>query len=291
MTKAPTARILDVTLEQYHADPCATPSLSQSLSHTMLTESPAHAYLKHPKLGLKAEEPDDPTAAMLRGTLTHKLTLGKGADVVIVEAKDWRTKAAQEAKIAALANGQVPVLAHVYAEVDAAVKAILAKLADRGIILDGQSEVAVEWTEEIDPERRVLCRAMLDHLAMRSAPVVYDLKTISGAHPMKCAARAYDMGYDIQAHAYRSAVRKLYPEHVGREDFVFIFAETTPPYAVTLARPNGEMEQLGRSRWERALLSWYNCLTFDKWPEYTEEIVHLAPPPWAMAKEMGMGEF
>ena len=45
------ARILDVTHEQYLADPCATPSLNQSTAHVMLTKSPLHAWHQHPRLG------------------------------------------------------------------------------------------------------------------------------------------------------------------------------------------------------------------------------------------------
>lgn len=88
-----TARILNVSEAAYHADPCPSPSLSQSIAHTLITQSPRHARLEHPRLGGQQRAS---TKAMDEGAILHKLLLGAGADFEMVVADDWRTKAAKE---------------------------------------------------------------------------------------------------------------------------------------------------------------------------------------------------
>ena len=65
----------DLPEHEYHSDPCDSPSLSASIAQTIVLESPAHAWLQHPRFGGKQIEP---TKEMDRGTLVHALLLGKG---------------------------------------------------------------------------------------------------------------------------------------------------------------------------------------------------------------------
>jgi hypothetical protein len=99
----PFARLLDCSKEQYHADPTEVPSLSYSVAKILLTESPMHAYYYHPRLGGHVREQ---TKAMGKGQVIHKLLLGIGADIVVVRADNFRTKAAQELRDAAIAAGK-----------------------------------------------------------------------------------------------------------------------------------------------------------------------------------------
>ncbi|WP_242401117.1 hypothetical protein [Acetobacter okinawensis] len=45
-----TPGIYDLPEAQYHADPCPTPSLSNSVARILLDESPMHAHFSHPRL-------------------------------------------------------------------------------------------------------------------------------------------------------------------------------------------------------------------------------------------------
>ena len=76
-----TARILNCSPGDYYRDPCAVPSLSQSIAHTLVTQSPLHAWSEHPRLGNQRKPA---SKAMDVGSLIHKLVLGKGVDVEIV---------------------------------------------------------------------------------------------------------------------------------------------------------------------------------------------------------------
>lgn len=234
------ARILNVTPAEYLADPCATPSLSSSIAHTIVARSPLHAWSEHPRFG---NQRSDPTTATAEGSLLHRFLLGKGANVAIIHADDFRTKAAREERDQAIASGQLPMLARQYHAIAAAAETLRGKLAAFGIELAGESEVAIEWSEpgEHGP---VLCRGMMDHLIVERG-AIYDIKKIRSAHPRTCARHAVEYGYDIQHAAYTSGFEKLRPELAGRIDMVFVFLELEPPYAVVPARLDGGLRELG----------------------------------------------
>ena len=271
---------LTCSADEYLADPCATPSLSASTAKTLVLRSPAHAWAEHPRLG--GERPE-PTVEMDRGTLIHTLLLGDGPELEVVEADSWRTKAAREAREAARERGALPVLTEKLNEAQATVEVLRDRLADFGIVLDGESEVPIEFTERA-PNGLVTCRAMLDHVKLDEG-VIYDVKTISAADVRTCSNQAVRLGYDIQHAAYTSALLSLDAGLAGRTDFVFLFMETDPPYSVTPLRPDGALKDLGESRWLRAVELWHTCLTNDTWPHYVSRIGELETPAWALMVE------
>jgi hypothetical protein len=283
--KAGEARIIECSEEAYFADPCEVPSLSQSIANILLTESPLHAWTEHPRMGGEEnEDGDEDTAALQAGKVIHKLLLGKGADVEIIHADNYRKKFAQEAKRLAVESGRVPMLARVYNEIVASVETIKSNLALLGINFDGESEVAIEWAEE-GIHGPVVCRGRLDHLSLGSRRIL-DVKKIRSAHPETCGKHAIEYGYDIQNAAYTSAVEKLRPDLAGRLEMLFLFVEVDPPYAIYPGPLDGELRELGRQRWERAVTLWEHCLRTNKWPAYTDRISPIIAPGWAMTRWM-----
>lgn len=279
------ARILEVTHEQYHADPCATPSLSASIAKLLVDRSPRHAWAAHPRFGGIARESTD---SMDSGTLIHRLLLGAGADLAVIDASDYRTNAAKAAREAARAEGKLPVLAPKLAEANETAAKLREQLHAFGIDLNGQSEVPIEWHESTANGTPVLCRAMLDHVDLERG-LIWDLKTTTSAHPDSCARAMTIYGYDVQESAYRSALRHLRPELSGREDFLFCFLELEPPHAVLAVRSDGAFRALGDARWQRAVSLWKACLESNDWPGYAVDAVRLSPPPWALAKALSEG--
>jgi len=268
---------------EYHTDPCDVPALSASIAKTLLAKSPAHAYLEHPKLGAA---PREPTKAMDNGSVIDALMLGGWQSKIgIVEANDFKTKAAQEQRDAFRAEGRTPILARDFAESYRVATTLKAKLAVRGYEFRGENQVVLMW-EESTICGPVQCRAMLDH-AFVDQGIIYDLKTIHTASPDVCGKQTHDLGYHVQRAAYASGLDKLMPKKVfGGPDFVFLFCETEPPYCVTPSRLNGVYRQLGERRWERACETWARCLRDNEWPEYTTGTITLEAPPWAIAREM-----
>lgn len=273
------ARILDVTPDEYHADDGAdVPRLSASIAATLVTRSPLHAWSQHPRLGGRGKRP---TRAMDIGTLAHALLLGRGKSIAIIDADDYRSKAAQAARDEARERGLVPVLARERDHADAAVVAIRERLADLGITLAGDSEVAVEWSEPSNAGP-VLCRGMFDHL---DGARIIDLKTTHNAEPEAFERAMVSRGADIQHAAYLSALESLRPDLVGRCEMVFVVAELDPPHALLVGSPAGDMIELGERRWRRAVETWARCLRDDRWPGYPTRRHDLHAPLWALQRE------
>jgi hypothetical protein len=239
--------------------------------------------LQHRLLG---NQPSDATEDMERGSLLHAMLLGAGKQIVAVNAKDWRTNAAKAERDAAREAGRLPILQHKLAELELAVGRIRENIAALGIRIDiGLAEFKLEWRQD-----GVLCHGTPDWLAGDgSGPVtIYEIKTGS-ANPEDCSRKAVSLGWDLQCAAYMSACETLHPDTAGRNEFVWLLIETEAPFSVTGARPSGEMRELGRQRWARALSIWRRCLEANKWPGYATGIIELGPPPWAMARELEAG--
>lgn len=277
-------QLVHMTADEYHADPVEGGSLSSSIAHLLVSRSPRHAWLAHPKLGGK---PKKATKTMDRGSLMHRLVLGQGAEIVAVDAEDWRTRAAQQARDEARAAGKIPAL---LADVEGATEdadEIRRQLAQFGITLDGESEMVALWTEEADDGTEVNCRAMIDHLL---PPVIYDLKSCRSAHPIAMQRHIIGYGYHIQAHAYQRALAAVDRSLTGRTDFVFLFTELEPAVTVQPARLDGSMRVLGERQWRRAINLWAACRASGTWPGYADGIVNVEAPPWALHQDLDADE-
>lgn len=284
------ARILNVTEAAYHADPCASPSLSSSIAHTLVTQSPRHAWLEHPRLGGSKESINKRTKTMDEGQILHKLLLGAGAQFEMVVADDWRTNAAKESRAAIEEGGKIAILAKNFEKLKKAADRIYQNAANQGFPFGGQSEVAIEFVDYADQvmrERQVLCRCRIDQIAPDH--VLYDVKKVESANPKDIARKIVEYGYDIQVTAYRRAYEQLVPEALGRTDFVFLFCEADPPYEVVPARLDGYHTEIGNRRWNRALALWEKLLTEGSypWPGYADGAITLMPPQYIINQELG----
>lgn len=276
------ARILPVTLEEYYRDPCTVPSLSQSIAKLLVTKSPLHAWTAHPRLG---NAPRESTPAQNEGTLIHKLLLGKGQELEVLDVDEYRTNHAKALRDNAIAAGKLPVKAKNWNAAQAAAETIRGRLFDAGVDLVGDTEVPIEWYEP-GFDGYVLCRGALDLLNVQAGgATIVDVKKIASADDDSCSKYAYQYCLDIQEAAYRSGVEKLYPQLVGRVDVIFAFVELEAPYGVNPQRLTGEFREMGTNRWNRGVALWERCTRESRWPGYTETIGMLEPPGWARARE------
>ncbi len=263
-----TARILDISPDEYHQ----LEHFSSTVAKTLLARSPLHA---------KADIAKKPSKLMDRGSIIHRLVLGKGKEYAIIQHADWRTKDAQKQRDEAHAAGLVPVLAHAFEEYSVASAAIVIRLSDMGIDLDGASELAFEWTETT-PHGDVLCRGMADHVWLDSGRIL-DLKVIDDASPAKVERSAASLDHAVQHAAYTRALCRVRPDLVGRTQFLFAFCEPGEPYDVNVSEPDGVFRELGEQRWLRAVTTWAKCVAEDRFPGYG--INHLNPPIWQLRNE------
>jgi hypothetical protein len=260
--------------EKYHADCCVVPSLSNSIAHVLLTESPRKAWFKHPRLNPDYREEHDSKFDL--GTCAHAVLLEKdpASQVVIVNADDWRTKAAKEERDAARAAGKTPLLERHFKEVMAMVKA-----ADAFI---RQSEIADYWQDAdseltgIALEEGVWLRSRFDRIT-KNRRLIFDYKTCMDVSPEGFARQIVRMGFHIQESFYRRVARAL--GAIGPR-FVFLAQSVEPPHECALHGCAPSMQQIADDEVERAIKTWRGCLQSKDWPSYGGRIHWASPTTW-----------
>lgn len=270
--------LLEIDPTAYHNDPCLTPSLSASLAHLLVSASPLHAFVEHPRLGgVKRER----TKSMTTGDLFHALLLGAGKQVEIIDADSYKTKAAQDAREAAFAAGKIPVLVDVHAEAESGAKIIASRLSDIGITFPAKrSEIGMFWVDHTTDGEPVQCRGLVDSW---QPPHEYDLKSCRRATKEAIAAAIAEHGYAVQRAAYRRGLTANVPKMAGRLEQRMIFFETSPPYDVVPVRLSALFAELGETLWQRAVDTWAECMRTESWPGVlgdTSELEIVDPPPW-----------
>lgn len=267
-----------ISAQTYHADPCPEPSLSNSIAKILLDQSPQHAWRAHPRLN-PAFAPVEADRFDL-GTAAHALLLeGDGSKIVVIDADDWRTKAAKEGRDAARAAGNVPMLVRQHALVQQMVEHALLFLYHgpaRDVWDAALPERTITWQQD-----GVWCRARLDRYHAKSN-TIFDYKTTTSAHPDAFARQIASLGYDLQDAFYSAGVEASTQRE--KPDFIFLAQEIEPPYACSLVRPHPAFLEIGMAKYHRAVRLWRECLQSGKWPAYPSDIVTALPPTWLMTK-------
>ncbi len=266
----------------YHSDPCPEPSLSRSVAYEIVTRTPGHARVMHPRLNPDHEETHDEKFDI--GSAAHKLILGKGRGVHIIDAKDYRTDAAKFARDTARGRGMVPMLTHQYKDAEKLVDAFNAQLGNFGLadILSedtGRSEVVAAWRDPVGG----WCRVMFDRLQRNLA--IWDVKTTKvditeetlGRH---CAS----MHYEFQNAFYERGLEHLFPEMKGRVEFGLIFVEVNEPFAIMPVRLPRDALAKGRHMVAKAMERWAEAKRDGVWPMYSGQVRTVEYPPWEIAE-------
>ena len=215
------------------------------------------------------------------GTVFHALFLGKGADYEVIEADDFRTKAAQEARDEALYNGKTPIKAADFETAQVMVERAVAQLEAHEIGNFTNDRLAKR--NKRCSGARTMCGAARastgcrDHLGCGpiDAPII-NLKTTTCAEPDWWQRNALRCGYDLSEAHYVRGIRQLFGLEV-RELFVAI--ENKPPYALSVNMlPNGALAMAERKR-AYAVERWGECLKRGYWPAYPSHICTLTETP------------
>lgn len=210
------------------------------------------------------------------GTVAHALVLGTPLDVVVIEADDWRTKAAQEERKGAHAAGKVPLLRDTWATVQAMADKVLTHPAARALLeRDGVAEASAFWT---DDETGVPCRARFDWLTENDGRTLgVDYKTTTDASPRGFASSVAKFGYFQQDPFYLDALAALGHDDPG---FVFIAQEKEAPYLVGVYELRHADREMGRERNVLARQVWRDCTQAGVWPAYSDDVQFLDLPRW-----------
>lgn len=258
----------------YHGDPVPGGSLSASGAKLLLPPSCPAKYW-HDRLF------PQPRPVFEYGSAAHKLVLGSGPEIVLVDEENWRKKAAQEARDEARRNGHVPLLLHQFGEIEQ-MAAALRKHPVASALLDpenGQPEQSLFWE---DRQVGIWRRARLDWLPRPRGGrrlIIPDYKTADRADREGFRKSATSYSYHMQAAQYIDGARAL-----GLDDdpaFLFIVQEKTAPYLVHVIGLEDEDIEAGRNANREAGEIWRDCTAAGYWPGYPEDITYISLPPWA----------
>ena len=269
--------IYNLTSEIYHSDPCPNPSLSSSIAKILIEQSPAHAWLAHPRLNPNFRRETDSRFDL--GSAAHAMLLERDSSKIVrVQADDWRTKAAKEARDAAQANGQHAVLERQYADIVAMCTAAQDYLLDTelgDILVTGTPEQTVLWQEG-----KMWCRCRPDLLSPDKR-IVLDYKTTGSAAPDEVAKQIGRLSYDLQASFYSRGVSAV----TGTDTtFLLLFQEISAPWACSLIGLSNAYKSIGDAKAKRALALWERSMKTQNWSGYSNKILYCEPRPWVLAE-------
>ena len=268
----------------YHGDPVPGGSLSSSGAKRLLPPS-CPARFRY--------EQDHPVVKDIFdfGSAAHKLVLGVGPDLAVINARNWQTNKAKDERDAARAFGQIPVLADDYEQVKEMAAAIR-QHPIAGALFDpdrgGKAEQSLFWP---DHEFGIWRRARLDWMPDPNATgrfILGDYKTCVAADKASVAKAVANYGYYMQDAWYIDAVAAL-----GLADdaaFLFVFQEKNPPYLITVAELDYAAIAAGREANRMAMEIYRDCKEIDRWPGYGDDIELISLPAW-MRGRYSRGDF
>lgn len=257
----------DVSEADYHAD---RDSLSSSGAKTLTTLTPE-------EFMAQLLEPRNPKPQYDFGHAAHKMVLGKGGQLVRVDARDWRTNAAKALRERAYELGKAPLLK---AQIDTAQrmagKVFEHKIAAK-LLESGSAEMSGYWHDDTTGVRLRFRPDFLPDVP-RGRPIIVEYKTAASANPRRFVKAAFDYGYHQSGAWYVDGLREV----TGADDaaFVFIVQQKDPPFLVSTAQFESEDIELGRRQNRRAIDLYAECRESGVWPGY-EGIALLTLPGWA----------
>ena len=268
-----------IPMAQYLADPCPVASLSSGAAHRLITTTPKHVWWSHPRLGGHPREASTRTDI---GSVAHELVLGGGSNIIIVNADDWRTKAAQTARDEARAMGRYPVLERKYQEaLEMAGECVnfLDSSEFSGVLGQGEGETTV-----IAKVGETWLRARPDWLNHESRVCLHYKTTEGSAAPepfIRWVMRA--MGYDVALAFYRLVLEATHVEFKNWRH-VMLVQEQAAPYCATLISVGEADWAIADLKVERAISIWRDCMERGNWPGFGGSVHYSEPTPWELAK-------
>jgi hypothetical protein len=267
----------NVTCEQYFAEPCPAPALTNSGIRTLLNSCPAKFAYEHPAIGQPPEARADTVARRL-GNLVHRLALGKGSEYVVSPFDAYRSNEAKAWRDEQLAAGKLPIKD---AELEQANE--MAARIKEAIVAEtrGQpyeTEVVIAWTMTVSGAS-IWCRAMID-VWCEALNLALDVKTCADAGDL-AINRALANGYAGQDAWYRDGLAALSPGK-DRPRFGFLFVEKEAPFLGRYAETSEAFRHGAALKNEHAAATFSRCLREKRWPSYAP--LTAQPPSWWLAQ-------
>jgi hypothetical protein len=273
--------IYDIDIDDYHRDPVPGGSLSSSSARKLLPPScPAKFRWEQDHPGPTSKRHFD------LGHAAHMLVLGAGPELVVIDAPNYKTKAAQAVQAEAHACGAVPLLTHEHDQV-LAMAAAIRQHPIAGPLFDpehGTPEISLIWQ---DGPTGIMRRARFDWLPHQYEGrrlIIPDYKTCRSADLTALSKAVNDHGYHLQARWYLDGAQAL--GLAGPDSaFVFVCQEKDPPYVVSIVELDSTALRIAEAKNRRAIQIYAYCTERNEWPAYHEAIALLSLPRWAEMEE------
>lgn len=262
----------------YHADPVPESSLSVTGAKRILDCPARFAWERENRTEKRAFDFGHAAHAKVLGVgLGVEVVLTTAKDGAKTEARDRRTKSAQDHEADIRARGLVPLIRAEMDTVDAMAAQLAAHPLAARLFRDGTSELSMFWRDEAT---KIMLRGRIDWLTTlgSSRTVIVDYKTTAReAHPERFGWEAGDHGYHMQDCWYREGYRLLTGDDPA---FLFVVQEKTRPYLVSVCELDDEAREVGAQRNQVARATYLDCMTRGEWPGYAP-VVHPVSIPRA----------
>jgi hypothetical protein len=227
----------------------------------------------------RTHEPES-TKTLDVGSAAHQLVLGAGAEIVVVEADDWRTNKAKGERAEAYLRGAIPLLRKDYEPVVAMASALRQHPVAAALLCqDGGLPEASAFFR--DAETGVMRRCRYDVLpphSDNSRLIIPDYKTAVSANPERFARAAMEYGYHQQDAWYVDAAAAL--DLANDPVFLFVVQEKTAPYLVSVVQLDAMAVRIGRHLNRRAIDLYAECNRTGIWPGHADDVAHVSLPSY-----------
>ena len=264
----------------------STLNLSPTVGKPMITNSALHGWMKHRQSGYPRDPPGEP---FIRGKIIERLLIGEGTPdpdhdeekLIVLNFDDYRGKDAKEARDAAFADGNVPVLQKKMDEYAEAVNAHKKQLTERGIIFSGETQKVIKWVSA----EGVRCKVILDHHIVKdNSGIAWELKTTNDAGYDECVKNMFNLNYDMQCAAQKEGLDSTSPLGPGRNKVKVLWLEHKPPYQILPASLTGAMLNCGNQKWAHAKRVWARAIKLGKFEGYPLTEAAMDPLPWMIER-------
>ncbi|MDP9953093.1 MULTISPECIES: PD-(D/E)XK nuclease-like domain-containing protein [Streptomyces] len=271
VTEAPALGIhTNLSNTDYHADKT---SLSSSGARKLLAPStPAH-------FRYEQDNPQPATKTFDYGNAAHKLVLGNGPELVVIDHHTWNTKAAKAEVAEARERGAIP-LKQAEMEMVTGMAAAIRQHPLAAALLDpayGAPEQSGFW---IDGPTGIRRRVRFDWLPsiQEGRLIIPDYKTAADASDDAMQRDIAKYGYHQQADWYEEAARAL---GLGGQDaeLLLVVQEKKPPYLINVIGIEFGSRIIGGAKNRAAIERFAECMSTGHWPGYADDEPNYLPLP------------
>ncbi len=244
---------------------------SSSVAWRAISQSPFHARYSQ-------TAPSEESGVADIGTIAHKILLeGHEDGIALIDADDWRTKAAKELRDAAYAEGKTPLLTRKIEPIRdmvTAARKFVEQSEIAGVFDSGHAEATLTWDDD-----GLSCKIRPDYLTDKWH---ISLKTTDGsANPASWIRRQLTpMGYDFNIAFYE---RGLSANDYDVQHRILVI-EQNPPYGCCIVALAPSKWEIAERQVERAIAVWKRCKATGVYPCYSTETHFAEAANWELAE-------